>query len=54
MNMTGIGESATMRMTARIAARHGGLWSFDRWYRLAWYAWPVSAALLICGWIVIE
>ena len=40
-----------MSMTSRIAALHGAYWSFDRWYRLSWYIWPGSLALLICGWI---
>jgi tetratricopeptide (TPR) repeat protein len=41
-----------MSFTSRMAALHSALWSFDRAYRLAWYLWPASAALLICGWIV--
>jgi len=43
-----------MRLTAHIAALHGAYWSFDRWYRLAWYIWPGSLALLVCGWIYVE
>ncbi|WP_024511161.1 tetratricopeptide repeat protein [Bradyrhizobium sp. ARR65] len=43
-----------MRSLANIAALHGAYWSFDRWYRIAWYVWPASLALLICGWIVVE
>jgi hypothetical protein len=39
---------------AHIAALHCALWSFDRWYRLAWRISPLSAALLILGWIVLE
>jgi tetratricopeptide (TPR) repeat protein len=41
-----------MNFTARMAALHGALWSFDRAYRLAWQVWPASVALLICGWIL--
>jgi tetratricopeptide (TPR) repeat protein len=40
-----------VRRTSHIAAMHTALWSFDRWYRLAWYVWPAAAALLIAGWI---
>ena len=43
-----------MRMTARIAALHGALWTSDRWYRRFWHLWPASLALLISSWIVIE
>ncbi len=43
-----------MLVTARVAALHGALWSFDRWYRLWWYIWPASMALLVCGWIYVE
>jgi len=43
-----------MSMTSSIAALHGAYWSFDRWYRLAWYIWPCSLALLICGWIYVD
>src|SRR5262245_34775340 len=42
-----------MPMTQRIAALHGALWVSDRWYRLSWYVWPASLALLICGWIMV-
>jgi tetratricopeptide (TPR) repeat protein len=42
-----------MRGTARIVALHGALWSFDRWYRVSWYVWPGSLALLIVGWICV-
>lgn len=43
-----------MPWTARVAALHGALWGFDRWYRLWWYIWPTSMALLICGWIYLD
>lgn len=43
-----------MRPMTRIAALHGSLWSYDRWYRLSWRVWPASLALLICGWIFID
>src|SRR4051794_20554511 len=43
-----------MRFRSRIAALHSALWGIDRWYRLWWYFWPVSLALLICGWIYVE
>jgi tetratricopeptide (TPR) repeat protein len=39
---------------SRIAAQHGALWSIDRGYRLWWYIWPSSIALLVCGWIYAE
>ena len=38
----------------RIAAIHRALWETDRRYRLGWYIWPVSIALLVCGWIYVE
>jgi tetratricopeptide (TPR) repeat protein len=37
-----------------MAAQHSALWGFDRWYRLWWYIWPASCALLISGWICID
>jgi Flp pilus assembly protein TadD len=37
-----------------MAAQHSALWGFDRWYRLWWYIWPASLALLIIGWICID
>lgn len=40
-----------MQTTAQIAAIHGALWGYDRWYRLCWYFGPASLALLIVGWI---
>jgi tetratricopeptide (TPR) repeat protein len=43
-----------MRWTSRLAAQHSALWGFDRWYRLWWYVWPASLALLISGWICID
>jgi tetratricopeptide (TPR) repeat protein len=43
-----------MKLTAQIAALHGAYWSFDRWYRMWWYIWPGSLALLICGWIYLD
>jgi tetratricopeptide (TPR) repeat protein len=43
-----------MPWTSRIAAQHSALWGFDRWYRLWWYIWPASLALLISGWICID
>jgi tetratricopeptide (TPR) repeat protein len=43
-----------MQWTSRIAAQHSALWGFDRWYRLWWYIWPASLALLISGWICID
>jgi tetratricopeptide (TPR) repeat protein len=43
-----------MPMVTRIAALHGALWNIDRRYRLSWYVWPGSLALLICGWISID
>jgi tetratricopeptide (TPR) repeat protein len=43
-----------MRLKTRIAALHSAYWGFDRWYRLSWYIWPASLALLICGWIFVE
>lgn len=43
-----------MNVAARSAALHGALWSLDRGYRLWWYVWPASIALLICGWIYVE
>jgi tetratricopeptide (TPR) repeat protein len=43
-----------MSFVSRNAALHSALWSFDRWYRLWWYIWPASVALLICGWIYVE
>jgi Tfp pilus assembly protein PilF len=43
-----------MQWTSRLAAQHSALWGFDRWYRLWWYIWPASLALLICGWICID
>ncbi len=43
-----------MRATAHIAALHSALWSFDRWYRLSWYVWPIAMAILVCGWICID
>ena len=48
------GTSSIMPLTARIAAMHNALWSIDRGYRLWWYIWPASIALLICGWIYCE
>jgi tetratricopeptide (TPR) repeat protein len=42
-----------MQLTARMAALHAALWNIDRWYRIAWYVWPASLALLIAGWICI-
>jgi tetratricopeptide (TPR) repeat protein len=44
----------TMPFASRIAAMHNALWSIDRGYRLWWYIWPASIALLICGWIYCE
>jgi tetratricopeptide (TPR) repeat protein len=41
-----------MNFTARMAALHSALWSFDRVYRLSWQVWPASVAVLICGWIL--
>jgi tetratricopeptide (TPR) repeat protein len=38
----------------QLAALHGAYWSFDRWYRLWWYIWPGSVALLIIGWTCID
>ena len=43
-----------MQWTSRMAAQHSALWGFDRWYRLWWYIWPASLALLIIGWICID
>jgi tetratricopeptide (TPR) repeat protein len=43
-----------MRWTSRLAAQHSALWDFDRWYRLWWYIWPASLALLISGWICVD
>jgi Tfp pilus assembly protein PilF len=43
-----------MQWTSRMAAQHSALWGFDRWYRLWWYIWPASLALLISGWICID
>ena len=43
-----------MNVAARSAAMHGALWSIDRSYRLWWYIWPASIALLIFGWIYVE
>jgi tetratricopeptide (TPR) repeat protein len=43
-----------MQWTSRMAAQHSALWGFDRWYRLWWYIWPASLALLICGWICVD
>jgi tetratricopeptide (TPR) repeat protein len=43
-----------MQWTSRIAAQHSALWGFDRWYRLWWYIWPASLALLISGWICVD
>ena len=43
-----------MQWTSRLAAQHSALWSFDRWYRLWWYIWPASLALLIVGWICVD
>jgi tetratricopeptide (TPR) repeat protein len=40
--------------TSQLAAQHSALWGFDRWYRLWWYIWPASLALLICGWICVD
>jgi tetratricopeptide (TPR) repeat protein len=40
-----------MQWTSRMAAQHNALWGFDRWYRLWWYVWPASLALLVIGWI---
>lgn len=37
-----------------MAALHGALWGFDRWYRLSWHIWPASMALLVCGWIYLD
>jgi tetratricopeptide (TPR) repeat protein len=37
-----------------MAAQHSALWGFDRWYRLWWYIWPASLALLISGWICVD
>jgi Tfp pilus assembly protein PilF len=42
-----------MRMMARIVSQHSALWSFDRWYRMAWCVGPGSLALLMVGWICI-
>jgi len=42
-----------MRTTVQIAAMHGALWSYDRWYRLCWYVGPASLALVILGCICI-
>src|SRR5665213_4386502 len=44
----------TMSMASRIAALHGAYWSSARRYRLAWYIWPGSLALLVCGWIYVD
>ena len=44
----------TIPFTSRIAAMHSAVWSLDRGYRLWWYIWPTSIALLICGWIYVE
>jgi tetratricopeptide (TPR) repeat protein len=41
-----------MNFTARMAALHSALWSFDRVYRLSWQVGPASVAVLICGWIL--
>jgi tetratricopeptide (TPR) repeat protein len=43
-----------MPFASRSAAMHIALWSIDRGYRLSWYVWPVSIAVLICGWIYVE
>jgi len=43
-----------MRMTAQLASLHSAYWSFDRWYRLAWYVWPGALAVLVTGWICID
>jgi len=43
-----------MQWTSRMAAQHSALWGFDRWYRLWWYIWPASLALLVIGWICID
>ena len=43
-----------MPFASRIAALHRALWNHDRSYRLWWYIWPASIALLICGWIYVE
>jgi hypothetical protein len=43
-----------MPLLSRIAAMHRALWQIDRGYRWWWYIWPVSIALLICGWIYVE
>jgi len=43
-----------MPFTSRSAAMHSALWRIDRGYRLWWYLWPASIALLICGWIYVE
>src|SRR3984893_1425110 len=43
-----------MQWTSRMAAQHSALWGFDRWYRLWWYVWPASLALLVIGWICID
>jgi tetratricopeptide (TPR) repeat protein len=40
--------------TSQLAAQHSALWGFDRWYRLWWYIWPASLALLVVGWICID
>jgi hypothetical protein len=43
-----------MPFTSRIFALHSAVWRIDRGYRLWWYIWPASIALLIFGWIYVE
>jgi len=43
-----------MRPPANIAALHGAYWGSDRQYRMWWYVWPLSLALLVCGWIYLD
>jgi tetratricopeptide (TPR) repeat protein len=43
-----------MTFASRSAAMHIALWSIDRGYRLWWYVWPLSMAVLICGSIYFE
>ncbi len=44
----------SISFVSRIAAMHRAVWEIDRSYRLWWYIWPVSIALLVCGWIYVE
>jgi tetratricopeptide (TPR) repeat protein len=43
-----------MVSVSRLAAVHGAFWVADRWYRIWWYVWPASLALLISGWIIVD